>query len=182
MIVGLGNPGFCYRNTRHNIGFKVLETFAKKHGIRVGKKGYHGRYGIGRVAGREIMLLEPLTYMNLSGDAVEAVCSSRSVHPKEIIVIVDDINLPFGTLRVRSKGSAGGHNGLKSIIGKIGPEFDRLRVGIGRDGIPEDRAGYVLSSFSGEERLIVKEMIPKAVECVEIWIKSGINDAMALFN
>jgi len=182
MIVGLGNPGFRYRNTRHNIGFKILEAFAGKHGIRVGKKGYHGRYGIGRFAGREIMLLEPLTYMNLSGDAVEAVCSSSSIHPKEIIVIVDDINLPFGALRARGKGSAGGHNGLKSIIGKIGPEFDRLRIGIGRDGMPEDRSGYVLAPFSREERLILKEMIPKAVECVEIWVKNGIGDAMARFN
>ncbi|MFH1394747.1 MAG: aminoacyl-tRNA hydrolase [Candidatus Omnitrophota bacterium] len=170
IIVGLGNPGLKYRNTRHNAGFLALKVLADKYNIKIKKKGYNGIYGIGRIKQHEVMLFEPLTYMNLSGEAVFSVCSSKLESWKDLIVISDDINLSLGTIRLREKGSAGGHNGLKSIIAKIGQEFARLRIGVGADFEIEDVSSYVLSAFKRSEKGFLKESLIKAQEAVEMWL------------
>ncbi len=177
IVAGLGNPSFRYRNTKHNIGFRVLEAFAKRYGCRINKRAFKGVYGMARVAGEEVMLLKPLTYVNLSGEAVEMACSSRLTGKEELLVVSDDFNLPMGYLRLREKGSAGGHNGLKSIIEEIGEEFTRLRVGIGSEDMPDEKSTYVLSPFSREERPVMEEAIQRSVDCVEIWIEKGIGEA-----
>jgi PTH1 family peptidyl-tRNA hydrolase len=182
IIAGLGNPGFKYRNTRHNTGFLVLKHLAKKHRLPIKKKGFSGIYSIGRIAGQEVMLFEPLTYMNLSGEAVNAVCSSRMDEKKDLLVISDDFNLSLGCIRLRKEGSAGGHNGLQSVISKIGPDFARLRIGIGSGEATGDMSAYVLSVFSREERIVINGILEKAAECVEMWLARGITEAMSLYN
>jgi len=171
IIVGLGNPGLRYRNTRHNVGFMVIKALSETHRIRLGKKGFNGTYGIGRVNRREVMLFKPSTYMNLSGEAVNAVLASKAEDTaKNVLVISDDFNLPLGSIRFREKGTAGGHNGLQSIIDRIGPEFARLRVGIG-SATTGDTSSYVLAPFPRGERREVKEAIQNASQAVEMWIR-----------
>jgi len=182
IIAGLGNPGFRYRNTRHNIGFRIIDELAKKHGIRIKTKGFDSVYGVGRVKTRESVLMKPLTYMNLSGKAVKAMALSRSTEKSDLLVISDDFNIPLGSMRLRESGSAGGHNGLKSIIEFVGEGFPRLRIGIASGIMPDDRSGYVLSSFTRKERLLVDDIIYKAIECIELWISEGITSAMGRFN
>ena len=182
IIVGLGNPGLKYRNTRHNAGFLVIKELAEKNGISLRKKAFGGVYGIGRVTAREAMLFEPHTYMNLSGEAVKAVCDRKLEEKEDLLVISDDFNLPLGSVRLREKGSAGGHNGLKSIIDHMGTDFARLRVGVGAATPMEDMSDYVLSSFAKKERPILQEGIVKAVSCVEIWLEEGVRAAMARHN
>jgi len=177
IVVGLGNPGYRYRNTKHNAGFRVLEAFAKKRGCRINKRAFKGVYGIARVAGEEVMLFKPLTYVNLSGEAVERACSSRLTGKEDLLVVSDDFNLPMGHLRLKEKGSAGGHNGLQSIIEEIGEDFTRLRVGIGSEDMPEEKSTYVLSPFSREDRPFMEQAIQRSVDCVEIWIEKGTREA-----
>ena len=183
IIVGLGNPGLRYKKTRHNVGFSVITAISKKHKIRIKKKGFSGNYGIGRINGREVLLFEPMMYMNLSGQAVNAVCSSKLEDKKDLLIISDDINLLLGTLRLREKGSAGGHNGLRSIIGSIGEDFCRLRIGVAAENmLIEDMAPFVLSGFSRKESPIIKDSIEKTVECVDMWVKQGIEEVMSRYN
>lgn len=182
IIVGLGNPGLRYKNTRHNAGFLALKALAKKHGLSIKKRGFNGIYGIGRIIQQEVILFEPLTYMNLSGKAIEAICSSRLEEKEDLLVVSDDFNLSLGQIRLRIKGSSGGHNGLESIIGSIGPEFSRLRIGIGRGEVEGDMTGFVLSPFPRKERPLLKETIERAVEGIEVWLDKGIKEAMNLFN
>jgi peptidyl-tRNA hydrolase, PTH1 family len=183
IIVGLGNPGFRYRNTRHNAGFMAVKALSKKYGIALRHRGFHGVYGVGRVLGQEVMLFEPRTYMNLSGEAVGAVCSSKLQEKKDLLVIVDDISLPFGSVRLRENGSAGGHNGLKSIIEFLGQDFARLRMGIRTDEEPTgDLAGFVLSPFRRKDREGLEDMIERAAECTGIWASDGASKAMERHN
>ena len=182
IIVGLGNPGLRYRNTRHNAGFLALKVLSKKYRIPIKKKGFNGAYGIGRIEDEEVMLFAPLTYMNLSGEAVAAVCSSKLEEQEDLLVVTDDFNLPFGRIRLREKGSSGGHNGLESITEKTGEEFSRLRIGVGRDTPIDDMSRYVLSGFSKQERTALGEVLEKTAECVDIWLKNGIKEAMSLYN
>ncbi len=182
IIVGLGNPGLKYKNTRHNAGFMVLKVLAKRHHIALRTKGYGGVYGIGRIASHEVMLFEPLTYMNLSGEAVRSVSSAKLKDEQDLLVVGDDVSIPLGTLRLREKGSSGGHNGLKSIIGIIGQDFARLRFGVGSQDVPEDMAAYVLAPFLREEKRSLEETLDKAAECVESWVRHGVKDAMNRFN
>ena len=182
IIVGLGNPGFRYRNTRHNAGFIVIKALSKKYRINVKKKGFNGIYGIGRIENKEIMLFQPLTYMNLSGGPVKAGCSSRLSQIRDLLVVSDDFSIPLGTVRLREKGSSGGHNGLKSIIEYIGADFARLRIGIKTDILPEDKAKYVLSSFNRAEKSSLIKAVEKSVECIETWIQEGTKKAMSRFN
>ena len=182
IIAGLGNPGLRYRRTRHNVGFMVVEALANKYKIRISKKGFNGRYGIGRIAGEEVMLFEPMTFMNLSGEAVKSVMISKGEEKSDILVILDDFNIPLGSIRLRPKGSDGGHNGLKSINAHIGIEFSRLRVGIGKEMLSEDTASFVLSPFLKKEGPMLEETIQKSVESVEVWLTSGIIDAMNSYN
>jgi PTH1 family peptidyl-tRNA hydrolase len=182
IIAGLGNPGLRYRNTRHNVGFLVLKELAKRHRFNIRKKAFGGRYGIGRIAGLEVMLFEPVTYMNLSGESVKAACSRHLETMEDLLVISDDVALPLGSVRLRSKGSSGGHNGLQSIIDLMGPDFNRLRVGVGREGEIEDMTAYVLSSFPRRDRKDLEKAIQKAADCAEIWLKEGTTAAMGRYN
>ncbi|MFH1665789.1 MAG: aminoacyl-tRNA hydrolase [Candidatus Omnitrophota bacterium] len=190
IIVGLGNPGLRYRNTRHNAGFMVLKTLAARHGIAIKKKGYQGMYGAGRIQREETLLFEPLTYMNLSGEAVTAVCSSRLESYDDLLVVTDDVNIPIGKMRLRGKGSSGGHNGLKSIIDKIGSNFARLRIGVGPEkasggvetGLIGDMSAYVLSVFSREEKKVLKKVIDKAADCLEDWLAAGAGETIKRYN
>lgn len=178
IIAGLGNPGLRYRNTRHNAGFLAVKALAKKYHISLKKKGFGGVYGIGRILGEEVMLFEPMTYMNLSGEAVKSASSSKMEDRKDLLVISDDVSLPLGRIRLRDNGSSGGHNGLESIIGNIGADFSRLRLGVGEAPLEADMAAYVLSPFSRKERPALNEAMEKAVDAIEIWLKEGINKAM----
>lgn len=182
IIVGLGNPGLRYRNTRHNVGFMALTVLAKRHGLKIKKKGFHGEYCIGRIAGQEIALLKPMTYMNLSGEAVAAICSSRLEDERDLLVVNDDIDLPFGTIRVREKGSSGGHNGLRSIIDMMGSGFARLKIGVRGENAPADAASFVLSRFNREEKSKISGIIEQAADCIETWIKEGTRPAMNRYN
>lgn len=182
IIVGLGNPGLKYRNTRHNTGFLVLKALSKKYRLPIKKKGFSGVYGVGRILGNEVMLFEPATYMNLSGDAVKSACSSYLDEEKDLLVVTDDFNLPLGDMRLREKGSSGGHNGLESIIERMGQDFTRLRVGIASGEIAGDMSGYVLAPFPRRDRPILAEAVEKAVECIETWLVKGTKEAMARYN
>ena len=182
IIVGLGNPGFRYRNTRHNVGFMVLNKIAKKYKVPIKKKGYKAFYNIGNIEGQTVALFEPMTYMNLSGEAVASVCASKLDNKEDLIVVTDDVNIPLGTLRLREKGSSGGHNGLKSIIDNLDENFVRLRVGVGPEYTVQDMSSYVLGGFSRKERLLLSESIEKASECVITWLRSGTKEAMNIYN
>ena len=183
IIVGLGNPGLRYRNTRHNAGFLVIKALSKKHRIPLKHRAFHGVYGTGRIDGREVMLFEPRTFMNLSGCAVSAVTGAKLRNKEDLLVVVDDINLPFGELRLRKDGSAGGHNGLKSIIGAIGSDFPRLRLGIKpQHEIEGDLARFVLAPFPKRDREALEETVEKAACCLEKWVSEGLGKAMEAYN
>lgn len=187
LIVGLGNPGREYSATRHNIGFAVLSALARKNGINFDKRCCHARAGEGRIAGTEVILARPQTYMNLSGEAVSALMRRYRLKTSDLLVVHDDLDLPLGRIRLRAGGSAGGHNGLKSIIAATGSiEFARLKIGIGRpDNEAESRTevvDHVLSGFDSAERRIVEVAVARAVEAIETFIEYGLEAAMNRFN
>ena len=184
IIVGLGNPTLKYSKTRHNVGFDTIDIIAKNHRIKVKKSQFKSLLGEGFINGEKVVLIKPMTYMNNSGEAVREVVDYYKVNVKEdLIVISDDLNLDVGVLRLRSKGSAGGHNGLKSIIKCLGTEsFDRVRIGIGK--VPEDRdiISHVLSRFDKADRKLVKESFVVAAESIECIIECGIEKSMSKYN
>ncbi len=183
LIIGLGNPGEAYSSTRHNVGFNVVQALGHKMGFAF-RHATHliGDLAQGTVHGKKILLLLPATFMNSSGDAVRRCMDYFQVSLDHTIVVCDDIALPIGTMRLRSKGSCGGHNGLKSIESHIHTEhYARLRIGIGTPG-HEDLADFVLGRFSQEEKKIIEEMSSKAVEVLERWITAGIAAAMQCAN
>jgi len=179
LIAGLGNPGERYAATRHNVGFMVVERLAAAAGVALKKKGYQGLYGVGRVLGEEATLLLPQTFMNLSGASVGSASKSLGIAPGDLIVVHDEIDLPFGALRVKVGGGHGGHNGLRSICGVLGSgEFLRLRVGVGRPPRGGDVAGYVLNPFSATERKGLPALLDGAVEALETILGRGAAAAM----
>lgn len=183
LIAGLGNPTKTYAGTRHNIGFEVLDCLADRCGISVNAKKYKALYGMGQIEGQKVLLMKPQTFMNLSGEAVSAMASYYKIQPQQMIVIYDDINLPTGQLRVRKKGSAGGHNGVKNIIERTGSsDFMRVRVGIGEKPEGWDLADYVLSKFSKTERPLMEEAIDDAASAVILMIGQGADVAMNRYN
>jgi PTH1 family peptidyl-tRNA hydrolase len=185
LIVGLGNPGARYANTRHNVGWHVLDAFARKHGVAIEKNGHHGLYGeLNWGAAREkIVLLRPVTYMNLSGRAVASAVRFYKLEPKDVLVVYDDLDLVPGRLRIREKGSAGGHNGMKSVIGDLGTEeFPRLRIGIGRPAPHWDVVDWVLAPFGPDDAASIAQVSPRAVEAVEAFLTEGVLKAMTQFN
>ncbi len=183
LIVGLGNPGIKYNNTRHNLGFMVVDTLAENLNIKLGKLKYKSLMGQGMTADEKITLAKPMTYMNLSGQAVCELMRRLYLDLADLIVICDDLNLPLGSIRIRTKGSAGGHNGLSSIIGLLGSnEFTRIRLGIDRPVGNMDTAYYVLKKFKPNEYSVVEEMIAQAQDAVVTLIKEGANTAMNKFN
>ncbi len=183
IIVGLGNPGPRYRNSRHNLGFAVLDTLAETLGTLFSKEKHKGLLAQATYKGQKLLLVKPQTYMNRSGDCIAAVARNKIHDPADLLVAVDDINLPLGRLRLREGGSAGGHNGLKSTIERIGSDaFHRLRIGIGDERQSADLSDHVLRKFLPEERPLVAEMVTKSVEAAQCWIAHGIERAMNEFN
>ena len=183
LIVGLGNPGKAYDKTRHNVGFKIVQAFAKKHGLEF-KHASHliGDTAQGEIRGKKGFLLLPTTFMNSSGDAVRRCIDYYQVSIGSLMVVCDDVALPIGTLRIRSKGSSGGHNGLKSIEAHLHTEhYARFRIGVDSPG-REHLADYVLGKFSEEESKQVEETVTKAVDVLELWITAGIAMAMQAAN
>ena len=184
IIAGLGNPGKKYEGTRHNIGWQVVDELADKHRIRIMESRFKGLVGKGVIGGEKVLLLKPLTYMNLSGESIgEAVRFYKIDETSRLIVVSDDISLDVGQLRMRKKGSAGGHNGLKNIISHLGSEeFMRIRIGVGDKPAGSDLVDYVLGSFSKEEKKILDETKRNAVLAIETIISDGIDKAMNLYN
>ena len=180
-IIGLGNPGGEYAETRHNVGFLVVDELARRS--RVGR--FARRYAslLGRRAGaRPALLVKPQTYMNASGGAVARLCRGESLAPEECLVVVDDVDLPLGELRLRARGGPGSHNGLRSIVDELGEGFPRLRLGI-RGAQPwADLADYVLAAFEADERPQVVEMVARAADCVEVALRAGLSRAASRFN
>ncbi len=183
LIVGLGNPGKEYDDTRHNIGFAVIDAFARQHGIGVTKKDHQALMGDGRVGEARVFLMKPQTFMNLSGQAVASFLRMKPLATADILVVTDDIALPLGKLRLRAEGSAGGHNGLKSLIAHLhGQAFPRLRFGVGAPRDPSVQIDFVLGRFGRSERAEVDEGIARSIAALELWLSEGIQPAMNQFN
>ena len=183
LIVGLGNPGKDYERTRHNIGFDVVDAFARLHGIAVSKREGQALVGDGRVGEARVFLLKPQTFMNLSGQPVAAFLRQKPLALTDVLVVTDDIALPVGRLRLRAEGSAGGHNGLKSLIAHLhGPGFPRLRFGVGAPRDPSVQIDFVLGRFNRAEQKEVEETVERAVAALETWAAEGVERAMNRFN
>ena len=183
IIVGLGNPSKSYDGTRHNVGFEVIDRLSREYNISVDLKKHKAICGKGAIEGVKVILAKPQTYMNLSGESVRELLDYYKVEEKDIIVIYDDISLEPGQLRIRAKGSAGGHNGIKNIIANLGTqEFPRVKVGIGGKPKDWDLADYVLSRFQGGEREAMGEAFSQAAEAVKVMVTEGINEAMNKYN
>jgi PTH1 family peptidyl-tRNA hydrolase len=184
LIVGLGNPGKLYQNSRHNIGFLAVKALAKVY--RISFKKDSGTFSLsarGKIKSQDVILAIPFTFMNVSGMAVSALLKKYKIDLEDLLVVYDDLDLEFGRLKVRPSGSSGGHRGLKSIIYSLGNQaFSRLRLGIGRPEADIDAAEFVLSSFTKEEKGRVKEIIQRAVQCCCIWLTKGVTEAMDVFN
>jgi len=185
LVVGLGNPGSEYRGTRHNIGSLAVKEFAARHGIQL-RKGLFSSSSTGRFksAGEDVLLAVPLAYMNLSGPAVRSLVAKFKIDPSAgLLVVHDEMDFEPGTVRLRQNGSAGGHNGVKSVIASLATqEFNRLRIGIGRPRPGEDPADYVLSPFRKNEQQAVGESVEQAAGAIEMWVADGIDKTMNHFN
>ena len=183
IIIGLGNPENKYVGTRHNMGFDVVDRRAYQHNITMDTVKHKALLGKGVIGGQKVLLAKPLTYMNLSGESVRALVDFYKVTPADIIVVYDDIALDLGRIRVREKGSAGGHNGMKNIILHLGTqEFVRVRVGVGEKPPRMDLADYVLSRYKAEEMPLVREGVVAAADAIELILEQGAPAAMNRFN
>ena len=183
IIVGLGNPGKKYEHTRHNAGFEVIDILADRMGINVEESKHKGLLGRGMLEGQKVVLVKPQTFMNLSGECVREVSDFYKVAEDEIIVIYDDISLDPGQLRIRAKGSAGGHNGIKNIIAQLGTQvFPRVKVGVGEKPRMMDLADYVLSRFSKEDQAKMDDAFKEAADAVAMMVSQGVEPAMNKYN
>lgn len=184
LIVGLGNPGREYEKTRHNVGFDTIDELVEEYRIEQSGVKFKAMYGKGMIGGEKVILVKPLTFMNLSGEAVRALVDYFKIDVKEQLVIVyDDIDLEPGNVRIRAKGSAGGHNGMKNIVKMLGTqEFTRVRIGVGAKPKDWDLADYVLSRFSKEDRQLVDGAIEHSCKAVRCIIEEGVDAAMNKFN
>ncbi len=183
IVVGLGNPGAEYANTRHNLGFHVMDTLAGKWGVRMRRSRWHGWVWRGERPSGRVALLKPYTFVNSSGLAVKAMVQALGVKPEDLLVVCDDLSLAPGRLRLRARGSDGGHKGLRSIIEHWGTEeFARLRIGIGAPPPGVDSIDYVLGEPEGEEALVLAAAVLRAAECVEAVLDGGLARAMDQFN
>lgn len=183
LIIGLGNPGKLYEHTRHNIGFDVIDALAAKWGAPLNQTKFNGMYATVHRPEGKVILLKPLTYMNLSGECVRPMMDYFDIEIEDIIVIYDDLDLETGKLRLRQKGSAGGHNGIKSLIQHLGTqEFNRIRVGVSRPPTGMKVADYVLSKFSKEDQPIVEDATKKSCDAVEAALSKKFLDVMNIFN
>lgn len=183
IVVGLGNPGKDYTDTRHNIGFRTVDLLAERNNIKINKVKFKSVYGEGNIAGKKVMLVKPHTYMNNSGIAVGELVRFYKIPIENIIVVVDDIDIDFSTIRIKAKGSAGSHNGLKSIIYHLKDDkFPRVKIGIGKKHPNQDLASFVLARFSKEEVSDMDEAVLTASEAIESVIKTGMDEAMNKYN
>lgn len=182
LIVGLGNPGREYSLQRHNIGFMAVDQLAKAHQIDGLKVQNRAIVQHGRIAGKSVILAKPQTYMNRSGDAIGPLAHFYKIEPAQILIIYDELDLPFGTIRLRASGSSGGHNGMKSLIAHLGDAFPRMRLGIGRPPGRMPTHAYVLQNFGPAEQPILADMLDTAVRASETFLDQGIQMAMSRFN
>ena len=184
IIVGLGNPSKEYEGTRHNVGFEVIDKLAEKYNISVDTKKHRAYIGKGMIAGQKVILAKPQTYMNLSGESVRSLLDYYKIdEEQELLVIYDDISLDNGQIRIRAKGSAGGHNGIKNIIEHLGGQvFPRIKVGVGEKPSKYDLADYVLGHFTKAERELMEEGYDKAIHAVELILQDEMTEAMNEYN
>lgn len=184
IIAGLGNPGKEYEGTRHNVGFDVIDALADKYNISVNERKGRAFCGKGIIAGQKVLLVKPQTFMNLSGESIRSLVDFYKIDPEvEFLVIFDDVSLDVGQIRIRKKGSAGGHNGIKSIISHLGTQdFQRIKVGVGEKPKEYDLADYVLGHFSKADKEEMTEGYKQAIEAVELILADEIEDAMNRFN
>jgi PTH1 family peptidyl-tRNA hydrolase len=184
LIVGLGNPGLRYRSTRHNVGFLALERLAKKNRFLFKpNRSFKAFIADGKIHGHPVWLAQPQTFMNLSGQAVLALVKRKKAASSDLLIVCDDVALPLGAVKIKAKGSAGGHKGLASIIERLGTkDFSRLRLGIGKDVINKDLSDYVLSTFKKDEIAVLDKVLDEAVAIMEAWIAEGTDSCMSLYN
>ena len=184
LVVGLGNPGEKYENTRHNVGFLTVDELAERARVPVQKLKYRALTNTVELGGARALLMKPVTYMNLSGEAVGQAARFYKIPPERVLVISDDVSLPLGKLRIRKSGSAGGHNGLKNIIQHLGTDaFPRVKIGVGQKPHPDyDMADWVLSKFTGEDKKVIAQAVERAADAVACYIQEGPDRAMGKFN
>ena len=182
LIVGLGNPGREYKQNRHNIGFMAVERFAAQNHLSFGKVQNKGLMGSGRVGTIPVVLLKPQTYMNSSGDSVSAIGRFYKIPVANTLIVYDELDLPFGTLRLRGQGGAGGHNGMRSIIQQLGNDFPRLRLGVGRPPGRMPAAAYVLQNFGKADQPLLNDLLDEAVRAIDTYLHDGIELAMTRHN
>lgn len=183
LIVGLGNPGPQYSETRHNAGFMALDHLAARHNFVFAASKWQADFAKGSLWQKQLFLLKPLTFMNLSGQAVVSCAGFYKLSPAKIIVIHDDLDLPVGRIKIVARGGSGGHNGIRSIMAGIGgADFARIKIGIGRPDLPVPTERYVLSKFSEEERVLLNERLPLVEEGIRLFVTEGINQAMNQVN
>ncbi|GAA0438189.1 MAG: aminoacyl-tRNA hydrolase [Bacillota bacterium] len=182
-IIGLGNPGKKYNGTRHNVGFMVIDELLHRHSWKLNKSKYKGDYTIVHLDGEKVLLLEPQTFMNLSGDAVRPLMDYYDIKLEDILIIYDDLDLPVGKIRLRQKGGHGGHNGIRSIIDHLGTkDFKRIRIGVGRPTSSVSVVDYVLSNFSKGESEAVSDSIGRAADACEAWLSASFSQVMNEYN
>ncbi len=183
IIIGLGNPGKQYENTRHNIGFMVIDSLAKEYNINVLKLKHKALLGEGFINGKKVLLAKPQTYMNLSGESVKEILNYYKLNLEDIIVVFDDASLPTGQIRIREKGSDGGQKGVRNIISMLGSDlFKRIKVGIGNKPFEMDMADYVLSKFTSTETPLINDAVMNSCKCVDEILNNGVSSAMNKFN
>lgn len=183
VIVGLGNPGRKYRDTRHNVGFSVIDLLGDRYNTKINKIKFKSLYGETNIDGEKVLLVKPQTFMNNSGETVLEISNFYKVPPQNIIVIQDDIDIEFASLRVRAKGSAGSHNGMKSIIYLLKDDkFPRVKIGVGRPQEGRDLADFVLGRFTKDEEMDIDEVLNRAADAVECLVKEGISSSMNKYN
>lgn len=183
LVVGLGNPGEEYEHTPHNVGFQVVDRLAEAHAIRVTRKENDARVGLGTIRGKRVAVAKPQTYMNESGRAVKGLLGRYELEPDRLVVVYDELDLPWGSLRIRPQGSAAGHNGMKSVIAHLGTQnFARIRVGVDRGREGGRGAGYLLGRLKRSQKQEMEEMAGRAADAVETIIAEGVEKSMAMFN
>ncbi|CDO04925.1 Peptidyl-tRNA hydrolase [Oceanobacillus picturae] len=182
-IVGLGNPGKKYKDTRHNAGFMVIDELLRRHGWSLNKSKFNADYAMETLNGNKMLLVEPQTYMNLSGDAIRPLLDYYSIDVEDVLIIYDDLDLPPGKIRLRQKGGHGGHNGIRSTISHLGTkEFKRIRIGVGRPTTPVPVVDYVLGQFHKAEQSDVQQSIEKAADACELWLDKPFLEVMNDYN
>ncbi|HZG79349.1 MAG TPA: aminoacyl-tRNA hydrolase [Brevibacillus sp.] len=183
VVIGLGNPGKKYEDTRHNAGFMAIDKISENWGIPVSSNKFRALIGEGRAQGEKVLLVKPQTYMNLSGESIAEILRFYKLTPEDLVVIFDDLDLPTGQLRLREKGSAGGHNGIKSMIQHLGTqEFKRIKVGIGRPEPGRSVSDYVLQAFPSGERKEIDEAVSRAADAADMWVREPFLKVMNHFN